>query len=194
MDGRRILIFLETKKGCDAVTRQLRMDGWPALSIHGDKSQQERDWVLAEFKAGKHPIMIATDVAARGLGKYGRWLGTCCALAGASGALAGRQGAAACVCVCMLGGGGALACVAELASGAQSGDSQQQQATAAAWRQAQGQRQECVPISCASPAALLWARPQRGALRFAWHAMAAAAGTAATPAAVAGAAFTGWHQ
>ena len=68
MDGRRILIFLETKKGCDAVTRQLRTDGWPALSIHGDKSQQERDWVLAEFKAGKHPIMIATDVAARGLG------------------------------------------------------------------------------------------------------------------------------
>lgn len=69
MDGRRILIFLETKKGCDAVTRQLRMDGWPALSIHGDKSQHERDWVLAEFKAGKHPIMIATDVAARGLGR-----------------------------------------------------------------------------------------------------------------------------
>jgi ATP-dependent RNA helicase DDX5/DBP2 len=47
MDGRRILIFCETKRGCDAVTRQLRMDGWPALSIHGDKSQQERDWVLA---------------------------------------------------------------------------------------------------------------------------------------------------
>ena len=45
MDGRRILIFCETKKGCDAVTRQLRMDGWPALSIHGDKSQHERDWV-----------------------------------------------------------------------------------------------------------------------------------------------------
>lgn len=69
MDGRRILIFCETKKGCDAVTRQLRMDGWPSLSIHGDKSQHERDWVLAEFKAGKHPIMIATDVAARGLGR-----------------------------------------------------------------------------------------------------------------------------
>ena len=68
MDGRRILIFCETKRGCDAVTRQLRQDGWPALSIHGDKSQQERDWVLAEFKTGKHPIMIATDVAARGLG------------------------------------------------------------------------------------------------------------------------------
>ncbi|CAI9112722.1 OLC1v1013204C2 [Oldenlandia corymbosa var. corymbosa] len=67
MDGNRILIFVETKKGCDQVTRQLRMDGWPALSIHGDKSQDERDWVLAEFKSGRSPIMTATDVAARGL-------------------------------------------------------------------------------------------------------------------------------
>ncbi|KAJ7569342.1 hypothetical protein O6H91_01G073900 [Diphasiastrum complanatum] len=68
MDGNRILIFMETKRGCDQITRQLRMDGWPALSIHGDKSQAERDWVLSEFKAGKSPIMTATDVAARGLG------------------------------------------------------------------------------------------------------------------------------
>lgn len=68
MDGSRILIFMDTKKGCDQTTRQLRMDGWPALSIHGDKSQAERDWVLSEFKAGKSPIMTATDVAARGLG------------------------------------------------------------------------------------------------------------------------------
>ena len=70
MDGSRILIFMDTKKGCDQITRQLRMDGWPALSIHGDKSQAERDWVLSEFKAGKSPIMTATDVAARGLGMY----------------------------------------------------------------------------------------------------------------------------
>lgn len=69
MDGSRILIFVETKKGCDQVTRQLRMDGWPALSIHGDKSQDERDWVLADFRSGRNPIMIATDVAARGLGR-----------------------------------------------------------------------------------------------------------------------------
>ncbi|RZC92450.1 hypothetical protein C5167_004283 [Papaver somniferum] len=67
MDGSRILIFLETKKGCDQVTRKLRMDGWPALSIHGDKSQEERDFVLAEFKSGRSLIMTATDVAARGL-------------------------------------------------------------------------------------------------------------------------------
>ncbi|KAJ0959640.1 putative RNA helicase [Helianthus annuus] len=51
MDGSRILIFMDTKKGCDQITRQLRMDGWPALSIHGDKSQAERDWVLSEFKS-----------------------------------------------------------------------------------------------------------------------------------------------
>ncbi|KAG8052844.1 hypothetical protein GUJ93_ZPchr0001g32315 [Zizania palustris] len=68
MDGSRILIFMDTKKGCDQITRQLRMDGWPTLSIHGDKSQLERDWVLSEFKSGKSPIMTATDVAARGLG------------------------------------------------------------------------------------------------------------------------------
>jgi ATP-dependent RNA helicase DDX5/DBP2 len=47
----------------------LRMDGWPALSIHGDKNQAERDWVLAEFKSGRSAIMTATDVAARGLGR-----------------------------------------------------------------------------------------------------------------------------
>lgn len=44
------------------------MDGWPALAIHGDKTQPERDWVLQEFRNGTHPLMIATDVAARGLG------------------------------------------------------------------------------------------------------------------------------
>ncbi|CAI9288979.1 unnamed protein product [Lactuca saligna] len=51
MDGSRILIFMGTKKGCDQITRHLRMDRWPALLIHGDKSQAERDWVLSEFKA-----------------------------------------------------------------------------------------------------------------------------------------------
>mmetsp|Transcript_6796 Transcript_6796/g.11718 ORF Transcript_6796/g.11718 Transcript_6796/m.11718 type:complete len:538 (+) Transcript_6796:133-1746(+) len=66
-DPGKTLIFVETKRNCDNVTRMLRMDGWPALAIHGDKNQQERDWVLQEFKAGKSPIMLATDVAARGL-------------------------------------------------------------------------------------------------------------------------------
>lgn len=39
-------------------------------AIHGDKQQNERDWVLDQFKTGKSPIMVATDVASRGIGKY----------------------------------------------------------------------------------------------------------------------------
>mmetsp|Transcript_17636 Transcript_17636/g.17462 ORF Transcript_17636/g.17462 Transcript_17636/m.17462 type:complete len:211 (-) Transcript_17636:83-715(-) len=63
----KALIFTDTKRCADDITRVLRRDGWPALSIHGDKKQSERDWVLAEFKSGRMPIMIATDVASRGL-------------------------------------------------------------------------------------------------------------------------------
>ncbi|KAI9729720.1 MAG: ATP-dependent RNA helicase dbp2 [Cirrosporium novae-zelandiae] len=63
----KILIFTGTKRVADDITRFLRQDGWPALSIHGDKQQNERDWVLNEFKAGKSPIMVATDVASRGI-------------------------------------------------------------------------------------------------------------------------------
>lgn len=66
--GNKILIFTSTKRVADDITRFLRQDGWPALSIHGDKQQNERDWVLNEFKTGKSPIMVATDVASRGIG------------------------------------------------------------------------------------------------------------------------------
>uniref|UniRef100_A0A674D152 RNA helicase n=1 Tax=Salmo trutta TaxID=8032 RepID=A0A674D152_SALTR len=64
----KTIIFVETKKRCDELTRRMRRDGWPAMCIHGDKSQPERDWVLTEFRSGKAPILIATDVASRGLG------------------------------------------------------------------------------------------------------------------------------
>ncbi|KAM5430533.1 ATP-dependent RNA helicase dbp2 [Microsporum canis] len=63
----KVLIFTGTKRVADDITRFLRQDGWPALSIHGDKQQSERDWVLNEFKSGKSPIMVATDVASRGI-------------------------------------------------------------------------------------------------------------------------------
>ncbi|KAI6854817.1 ATP-dependent RNA helicase [Hortaea werneckii] len=63
----KVLIFTGTKRVADDITRFLRQDGWPALSIHGDKQQNERDWVLNEFKTGKSPIMVATDVASRGI-------------------------------------------------------------------------------------------------------------------------------
>ena len=81
----KVLIFTGTKRVADEITKFLRQDGWPALcklitlyaddalltlhlAIHGDKLQHERDWVLNEFKTGKSPIMVATDVASRGIG------------------------------------------------------------------------------------------------------------------------------
>ncbi|PUU81237.1 P-loop containing nucleoside triphosphate hydrolase protein [Tuber borchii] len=63
----KCLIFTGTKRTADDITRFLRQDGWPCLAIHGDKQQTERDWVLNEFKTGKSPIMVATDVASRGI-------------------------------------------------------------------------------------------------------------------------------
>ncbi|KAK9460841.1 P-loop containing nucleoside triphosphate hydrolase protein [Lipomyces oligophaga] len=63
----KTLIFAGTKRIADEITRYLRQDGWPALAIHGDKAQSERDWVLNEFRTGKSPIMVATDVASRGI-------------------------------------------------------------------------------------------------------------------------------
>ncbi|KAK5642152.1 hypothetical protein RI129_008319 [Pyrocoelia pectoralis] len=63
----KTIIFIETKRRVDEITRKMKRDGWPAVCIHGDKSQQERDWVLQDFRSGKAPILVATDVAARGL-------------------------------------------------------------------------------------------------------------------------------
>eukprot|EP00981_Chlorochromonas_danica_P008483 scaffold2205_cov183-Ochromonas_danica.AAC.8 len=63
----KILIFVETKRGCDQLTRSLRGQGLDARAIHGDKQQHERDHALREFKEGYVPILVATDVAARGL-------------------------------------------------------------------------------------------------------------------------------
>jgi ATP-dependent RNA helicase DDX5/DBP2 len=63
----RVLVFVETKKGCDMLTRSLRMDGFQARAMHGDKSQEERDWALKEFKTCQSTLLVATDVAARGL-------------------------------------------------------------------------------------------------------------------------------
>ncbi|XP_045611445.1 uncharacterized protein [Procambarus clarkii] len=63
----KIIVFADTKRKVDDLTRRMRREGWPAMCIHGDKSQQERDWVLSEFRSGRAPILVATDVAARGL-------------------------------------------------------------------------------------------------------------------------------
>jgi ATP-dependent RNA helicase DDX5/DBP2 len=63
----RTIVFCETKRQCEELTQALRRDQLPGLCIHGDKTQDERDWVLSEFKSGKCPIMVATGVASRGL-------------------------------------------------------------------------------------------------------------------------------
>lgn len=65
--GGKVLIFVETKRGCDQLQRSLQMDGWQSSAIHGDKTQGDRDWTLKQFKEGRVNILVATDVAARGL-------------------------------------------------------------------------------------------------------------------------------
>ncbi|KAG8197194.1 hypothetical protein JTE90_011350 [Oedothorax gibbosus] len=61
------LTFVETKKGADALEQFLSKEGYPVTSIHGDRSQKEREEALWSFRTGRTPILVATAVAARGL-------------------------------------------------------------------------------------------------------------------------------
>ena len=61
------LVFVETKRMADMLEYQLTNSGLPATSIHGDRSQREREDALAPFRAARTPVLVATDVAARGL-------------------------------------------------------------------------------------------------------------------------------
>ncbi|XP_008544268.2 uncharacterized protein LOC103568988 [Microplitis demolitor] len=63
----KTIIFVETKRKVDDITRAINRYGWQAIGIHGDKSQQERDYVLNQFRSSRSAILVATDVAARGL-------------------------------------------------------------------------------------------------------------------------------
>jgi ATP-dependent RNA helicase RhlE len=63
----RVLVFSRTKHGADRIVRQLGQSGIAASAIHGNKSQPQRERALADFKAGKVPILVATDIAARGI-------------------------------------------------------------------------------------------------------------------------------
>lgn len=90
----KTIIFVETKRRVDEITRAVCRNGWRAVAIHGkfpikkktkkshkfyrlyiwillsgNKTQQERDYVLNSFRNGRQAILVATDVAARGLGK-----------------------------------------------------------------------------------------------------------------------------
>ncbi|XP_067300204.1 DEAD-box helicase 3 X-linked a isoform X6 [Pseudorasbora parva] len=61
------LVFVETKKGADALEDFLYREGYACTSIHGDRSQRDREEALQQFRSGRCPIMVATAVAARGL-------------------------------------------------------------------------------------------------------------------------------
>ncbi|XP_047071219.1 DEAD-box ATP-dependent RNA helicase 5-like [Lolium rigidum] len=63
----RVLIFVLYKKEAGRVEAMLNKRGWKAVSVHGDKAQHDRTKALSLFKEGKCPLMIATDVASRGL-------------------------------------------------------------------------------------------------------------------------------
>jgi ATP-dependent RNA helicase RhlE len=66
-DLRQVLVFTRTKLMAGRLASQLDRDGVEAISIHGDRSQPERERALADFKSGAVRVLVATDVAARGL-------------------------------------------------------------------------------------------------------------------------------
>ena len=61
------LVFVRTKHGADRVARRLVRSGWSATQIHGDRSQSQRNSALRGFSEGRHRVLVATDVAARGI-------------------------------------------------------------------------------------------------------------------------------
>ena len=61
------LLFVRTKRGADRLVEQLTRDGVKAGAIHGDLRQSQRERTLTEFGAGRLPVLVATDVAARGI-------------------------------------------------------------------------------------------------------------------------------
>ncbi|WP_442972750.1 DEAD/DEAH box helicase [Rhodococcus sp. G-MC3] len=63
----RTIMFARTKLGCDGITDRLRALGIAAESLHGGKAQNQRTRVLERFKNGRTPVLVATDVAARGI-------------------------------------------------------------------------------------------------------------------------------
>ena len=64
---RQVLVFTRTKHGANRLSEQLTKGGISALAIHGNKSQSARTHALAQFKSGALPVLVATDIAARGI-------------------------------------------------------------------------------------------------------------------------------
>jgi ATP-dependent RNA helicase RhlE len=64
---KQVLVFTRTKHGADKLVRSLHSDGIGAVALHGNKSQNARTRALADFKAGAIEVLVATDIAARGI-------------------------------------------------------------------------------------------------------------------------------
>jgi ATP-dependent RNA helicase RhlE len=64
---KQVLVFTRTKHGANRLAEKLNADGIAAAAIHGNKSQSARTKALAQFKEGSMPVLVATDIAARGL-------------------------------------------------------------------------------------------------------------------------------
>ncbi len=66
-DGGRTLVFVRTKRGADRLVKRLRSRELEAVAMHGDKTQGQRERALARFERGDVEVLVATDVAARGI-------------------------------------------------------------------------------------------------------------------------------
>jgi ATP-dependent RNA helicase RhlE len=64
---KKVLVFSRTKHGCNRIVKQLGQDGIEALAIHGNKSQGAREKALGRFRKGTLQVLVATDVASRGI-------------------------------------------------------------------------------------------------------------------------------
>lgn len=68
-EDEKVLVFCNSKKGADFLAATLSSQGISTTSIHGDRLQSQRELALAEFTRGRKRVLVATAVAARGLGK-----------------------------------------------------------------------------------------------------------------------------
>merc|ERR1719191_391739 len=62
-----IIVFVNQKKAVDVLSKSLDNSGYRVCSLHGGKSQEQREWAISSFKEGRYDILVATDVAGRGL-------------------------------------------------------------------------------------------------------------------------------
>ena len=65
--GTQVLVFINSQESCDVLFRDLLRHGYPCLSLHGGKDQNDRESTISDFKGNVCNLMVATSVAARGL-------------------------------------------------------------------------------------------------------------------------------